>query len=113
MGELAALFQRFDWYSLIDVAIVALIFLGLLYLARGTQAAPLLRGVIILGVFFTILGSLATLPAVSWLFATPCPPCSLPFPSSFNPNCAAPWNAWGASCKSAGSRRATPPIPIT
>ena len=58
MGELAALFQRFDWYSLIDVAIVALIFFALLYLVRGTQAAPLLRGVIILGVFFTILSKL-------------------------------------------------------
>ena len=58
MGELPALFQRFDWYSLIDVAIVALIFFALLYLVRGTQAAPLLRGVIILGVFFIILSRL-------------------------------------------------------
>ena len=48
MNELAALFLRFDWYSLLDVAIVAAIIFGMLYLVRGTQAAPLLRGVITL-----------------------------------------------------------------
>lgn len=85
MGELAALFQRFDWYSLIDVAIVALIFLGLLYLARGTQAAPLLRGVILLGVFFTILSSFDTLPAVSWLFQRALPALLLAIPVIFQP----------------------------
>ena len=85
MGELAALFQRFDWYSLIDVAIVTLIFLGLLYLARGTQAAPLLRGVIVLGVFFTILSSFNTLPAVSWLFQRTLPALLIAIPVIFQP----------------------------
>jgi diadenylate cyclase len=85
VGELAALFQRFDWYSLIDVAIVALIFLGLLYLARGTQAAPLMRGVILLGVFFTILSSFDTLPAVSWLFQRALPALLISIPVIFQP----------------------------
>jgi len=85
VGELAALFQRFDWYSLIDVAIVALIIFGLFYLVRGTQAAPLLRGVIILGVIFGILGSLATLPAVSWLFSAALPALLIAIPVIFQP----------------------------
>ena len=85
MGELAALFQRFDWYSLIDVAIVALIIFGLFYLVRGTQAAPLLRGVIILGVIFGILGSVATLPAVSWLFGNALPALLIAIPVIFQP----------------------------
>ncbi len=85
MGELAALFQRFDWYSLIDVAIVALIIFGLFYLVRGTQAAPLLRGVIILGVVFGILGSLATLPAVSFLFGNALPALLIAIPVIFQP----------------------------
>ena len=85
MGELAALFQRFDWYSLIDVAIVALIILGLFYLVRGTQAAPLLRGVIILGVIFGILGGVATLPAVSWLFGNALPALLIAIPVIFQP----------------------------
>lgn len=85
MGDLAALFQRFDWSSLIDVAIVALIILGLFYLVRGTQAAPLLRGVIILGVIFGILGSVTTLPAVSWLFNAALPALLIAIPVIFQP----------------------------
>jgi diadenylate cyclase len=85
VGELAALFQRFDGYSLIDVAIVALIIFGLFYLVRGTQAAPLLRGVIILGVLFGILGSLTTLPAVSWLFGAALPALLIAIPVIFQP----------------------------
>jgi diadenylate cyclase len=85
VGELAALFQRFDWYSLIDVAIVALIIFGLFYLVRGTQAAPLLRGVIILGVVFGILGSMATLPAVSFLFGNALPALLIAIPVIFQP----------------------------
>ncbi len=85
MGELAALFQRFDWYSLIDVLIVALIIFGLFYLVRGTQAAPLLRGVIILGVIFGILGSVATLPAISWLFSNALPALLIAIPVIFQP----------------------------
>jgi diadenylate cyclase len=85
VGELAALLQRFDWYSLIDVAIVALIIFGLFYLVRGTQAAPLLRGVIILGVIFSILGSMSTLPAVSWLFGNALPALLIAIPVIFQP----------------------------
>lgn len=85
MGELAALFQRFDWTSLIDIAIVSLIFLGLLYLVRGTQAAPLLRGVIILGVLFGVLGSFEALPAVSWLFQRALPAMLISIPVIFQP----------------------------
>jgi diadenylate cyclase len=85
VAELAALFQRFDWYSLIDVATVALIIFGLFYLVRGTQAAPLLRGVIILGVIFGILGSLTTLPAVSWLFRSAVPALLIAIPVIFQP----------------------------
>lgn len=85
MGELAALFQRFEWTSLIDVAIVALIFLALLYLVRGTQAAPLLRGVIVLGVVFGALSSLESLPAVSWLFQRALPAMLIAIPVIFQP----------------------------
>ena len=85
MGELAALFQRLDWLSLVDIAIVALIFFGLLYLVRGTQAAPLLRGVIVLGVIFGVLGSLESLPAVSWLFKNALPALLIAIPVIFQP----------------------------
>jgi diadenylate cyclase len=85
VGELAALFQRLDWLSLVDIAIVTLIFFGLLYLVRGTQAAPLLRGVIALGVIFGVLGSLESLPAVSWLFKNALPALLIAIPVIFQP----------------------------
>ena len=46
MNELAALFQRLDWLSVLDIGLVALIFFVVLYLMRGTQAEPLLRGLV-------------------------------------------------------------------
>ncbi len=85
MNELAALFLRFDWYSLLDIAIVAAIIFGMLYLVRGTQAAPLLRGVIILVALFGILGSIQALPAVSWLFQNTLPAFLIAIPVIFQP----------------------------
>ena len=85
MNELAALFQRFNWSSVLDIALVAAIIFGLLYLVRGTQAAPLLRGVIILTVFFGVLGGFQSLPAVSWLFRTALPAFLIAIPVIFQP----------------------------
>ena len=85
MNELAALFQRFDWFSLLDITIVAAIIFAVLYLVRGTQAAPLLRGVIILLVVFGALGSFQSLPAVSWLFQRALPAFLIAIPVIFQP----------------------------
>ena len=109
MGELAALFQRFDWLSLIDVLIVALIFFGLLYLVRGTQAAPLLRGVIILVVAFGVLGNIEALPAVSWLFRSAMPALLIAIPVIFQPELRRALERVGRSVQLAGqpTRHAT------
>jgi diadenylate cyclase len=45
----------------------------------------LLRGVIILGVIFSILGSMSTLPAVSWLFGNALPALLIAIPVIFQP----------------------------
>lgn len=67
LGELALILERLDWASLIDIALVAFIFFGILYLVRGTQAAQLLRGVIILVAIGGLLGSVFNFPALGWL----------------------------------------------
>ncbi len=85
MSELAALFQRLDWASVIDIGLVALIFFGVLYLVRGTQAVPLIRGVIILMVVVTIFGNTSTLPAFSWLFRRAVPALLIAIPVVFQP----------------------------
>jgi len=67
--DLLALLQRLDWLSLLDIGLVALVFLGALSLMRGTQADQLLRGVIILVVIGALLGSAFNFPALGWLLS--------------------------------------------
>ena len=85
MNELAALFQRLDWLSVLDIGLVALIFFVVLYLMRGTQAEPLLRGLIILSVVIAILGNTLTLPAFSWIFQRALPALLIAIPVVFQP----------------------------
>ena len=85
MSELAVLFQRFDWLSLLDIGLVAFVFFCILYLVRGTQAMPLLRGMIILLVVIAILGNTLTLPAFRWLFQRAMPALLLALPVIFQP----------------------------
>ncbi len=85
MNELAALFQRLDWLSVLDIGLVALIFFVVLYLMRGTQAEPLLRGLVILMVAIAILGNTLTLPAFSWIFQRAIPALLIAIPVVFQP----------------------------
>lgn len=85
MGEVAALFQRLDWLSLLDIGLVALVFFIVLYLVRDTQAVPLLRGVIILLIVIAILGNTLTLPAFGWLFQRAIPALLIAIPVVFQP----------------------------
>ena len=62
--------RRLDWLAVLDILIVAAIIYSLLTLLRGTQAVPLLRGVLILTVVIIALGwlfsNLLELKAVGW-----------------------------------------------
>lgn len=78
-------FERLNWLSILDLAIVALIFFGLLILLRGTQAVVLLRGVLLLVVLGSLLNSTAVLPAFSWLVRTILPALVLAIPVIFAP----------------------------
>ncbi len=70
MVDLLSILQRLDWVSLLDIGLVALVFLGVLSLVRGTQADQLLRGVIILVVIGGLLGSAFNFfPALGWLLS--------------------------------------------
>jgi diadenylate cyclase len=71
--SLGFIFERLNWLSVIDVAIVTLIFFGLLILLRDTQAVVLIRGILVLVVLGSILNSTALLPAFSWLVRTTLP----------------------------------------
>jgi diadenylate cyclase len=79
------LFQRLNWLSVIDILLVTLVFFGVLYLVRDTQAMMLLRGIILLLVLVALLTSLVNLPAFSWLMQTVLPGLVFVIPVIFAP----------------------------
>jgi len=85
LSDLLFIFQRLNWLSVLDILLVTLIFFGLIYLLRDTQAMLLLRGVLSLLVSFALLTVLVDLPAFSWLLRTTLPALLLAIPVIFAP----------------------------
>jgi diadenylate cyclase len=83
--ELSFFFQRFDWLSAVDVALVTLVVFFLLRLLRGTQAVVLLRGMIVLIITIALLTSLLNLPAFTWLLNNALPALLVAIPVIFAP----------------------------
>ncbi len=83
--SLGFVIERLNWLSILDLAIVTLIFFGLLTLLRDTQAMVLLRGVLLLVVLGSLLNSTEVLPAFSWLVRTTLPALILAIPVIFAP----------------------------
>ena len=83
--SLSFVIERLNWLSIIDLAIVTLIFFGVLILLRDTQATVLLRGVLLLVVLGSLLNSTEVLPAFSWLVRTTLPALVLAIPVIFAP----------------------------
>ncbi len=67
ISQILSTFSRFTFSSAVDIAIVALLFYGVLMLLRGTRADQVLRGVILLVIFFAVAASVFHLTMVDWL----------------------------------------------
>ncbi|MGE5251083.1 MAG: diadenylate cyclase CdaA [Bacteroidota bacterium] len=85
LNNLLFIFQRINGLNIIDILLVTLIFYGLLYSLRGTQAMVLLRGVILLVVLIVLFTSLVDLPAFSWLVINALPALLVAIPVIFAP----------------------------
>jgi diadenylate cyclase len=85
LNNLFFIFQRISWLSVFDISLVTLIFFGLLYSLRDTQAMALLRGMILLVVALILLTSLVELPAFSWFAQNSLPALLLSLPVIFAP----------------------------
>lgn len=85
LNNILFIFQRFDVQSAVDILLVTVIFFGLMYWLRDTQAMVLLRGVILVVVALALLTSLADLPAFSWLVRNAIPAMLLAIPVIFAP----------------------------
>lgn len=82
---LASLSRLSDWRSILDVALVTLVFYGLFRLFRGTQAIQLLRGVLVVVLVFAILSQTIDLPAFNWLLRNTIPLVLVAIPVIFQP----------------------------
>jgi len=85
ISELIFLFERLNWLSLLDIFLVALVIYGILIVVRDTRAVMLLRGMTILIILLSLLTSLVSLPAFSWLVRTTLPALFLAIPVIFAP----------------------------
>lgn len=85
LNNIFFIFQRISWLSVLDIMLVTLIFFGLLYSLRDTQAMALLRGMILLVVALILLTSLVELPAFSWFAQNSLPALLLALPVIFAP----------------------------
>jgi diadenylate cyclase len=85
LNNILFIFQRLNWLGIIDILLVTLIFFGILYLVRDTQAMVLLRGIIVILVLVALLTSLVNLPALSWLIRTVLPAMVVAIPVIFAP----------------------------
>ena len=85
INNLIFVFERLDWLSIVDLALVTVIIFSVLRLLRETQAVVLLRGILLLIALLGLLNSLQVLPAFSWLVSTTLPALLLAIPVIFAP----------------------------
>jgi diadenylate cyclase len=85
IANLVFIFDRLTWFSLIDLALVTLVFFGILLLVRDTQAMVLLRGVLLIFVLVTLLSTIEAFPAFSALMSATLPALIVVIPVVFAP----------------------------
>jgi len=66
-SQILETFGRFSLSSALDIFIITIVFYGVLMVVRGTRADQVLRGVILLFIFFSIMAAAFHLTMVDWL----------------------------------------------
>ena len=85
MSDFFWVIQRLNWIAVLDIALVSLIFFVVLLLVRATQAVPLLRGLLVLGVISVLLSGAAQLPTFNLVMRTALPALLVAIPVIFQP----------------------------
>jgi diadenylate cyclase len=85
LNEILYFFQRLTWLSVLDLFLVTIVFFIVLLLLKDTQALVLLRGGIFFVVLLTLLTSVISLPAFSWLVRNLVPALLFAIPVIFAP----------------------------
>ena len=84
-ANLAFIFERLTWLSVIDILLVTAVIVTILLFLRGTQALALIRGALLIVALVGLLTSLEVLPAFSWLMRTALPALLFAIPVIFAP----------------------------
>lgn len=79
------LLARLNVSSVIDILLVALVFLGLFYLVRGTRAVILLRGILLVAFVAVLASTFLNLTAFNWLIRNSIPALLVAIPVIFQP----------------------------
>jgi diadenylate cyclase len=82
---LASLGRVTNITNLIDIALVSLVFFGLLRLFRGTQAVQLLRGILVIALAAAVMSQAVQLTAFNWLLRNSTPFILVAIPVIFQP----------------------------
>ena len=85
MPELPWVFWRFDFVSLIDILIVALIFYWIIRIVQGTRATQLIWGIVILLIISAVLSTRSEFVALNFLIQTFIPALVVAIPIVFQP----------------------------
>lgn len=85
MSDVLWTLSQLDARAIVDIALVALIFWGLMLLVQRTQAIQLLRGIILLLLAVALLTSIFRLTAFSWLMSKAVPALLIAIPVIFQP----------------------------
>lgn len=85
MPELPWIFTRLDLRAVIDILAVSLIFFWLLWVAQGTRATQLIRGLAILIVAVVGAANVFNLTALNWLLSRALPALIVAVPIVFQP----------------------------
>jgi diadenylate cyclase len=85
LTELLLAFSRLDALAIADILLVAIVFYLVFFFVQGTQAAQLLRGVILLVLAAVIISNIFQLTAFSWLIRNAIPALLIAIPVIFQP----------------------------
>lgn len=85
MPELPWIFTRLDIRAIIDILAVALIFFWLLWVAQGTRATQLIRGLAILIIAVVGAANIFNLTALNWILSRALPALIVAVPIVFQP----------------------------
>lgn len=104
MSEQDLIARLRDVSSIVDVALVTLIFLGLFYLVRGTRAVILLRGILLVAFAAVLASTFLNLTAFNWLIRNSIPALLVAIPVIFQPELRRAFERLGRPRSLLGSR---------